>query len=281
VDEQKVDLALAFLQSQPSAAAAILEQQPVEQVAEFLSSLPHTYGALVLEKMLPQYTARLCRHLKPTIAAGMLSAMDISMIAAVMRHCRNNQCRQLLDLLPDKTGLATRLLLNYTEDAVGAWMHANVSTLPDDCSVEDAISRIREEQLAVDIGVSLVVNRNRNLQGRVTLSALLRAPGKAALTAIMVKDSRSISARTALKSARDNPLWHEQDSIVVTNRNQKLVGVLRHADLRKGLEQISTSIVQPQGVDTLTGIFEAYANSLLVLFATLGDIALGRSGRGR
>jgi len=281
VDEQKVDLALAFLQSQPGAAAAILEQQPVEQVAEFLSSLPHTYGALVLEKMLPQYTARLCRHLKPTIAAGMLSAMDISMIAAVMRHCRNNQCRQLLDLLPDKTGLATRLLLNYTEDAVGAWMHANVSTLPDDCSVEDAISRIREEQLAVDIGVSLVVNRNRNLQGRVTLSALLRAPGKAALTAIMVKDSRSISARTALKSARDNPLWHEQDSIVVTNRKQKLVGVLRHADLRKGLEQISTSIVQPQGVDTLTGIFEAYANSLLVLFATLGDIALGRSGRGR
>jgi len=281
VDEQKVDLALAFLQSQPGAAAAILEQQPVEQVAEFLSSLPHTYGALVLEKMLPQYTARLCRYLKPTIAAGMLSAMDISMIAAVMRHCRNNQCRQLLDLLPDKTGLATRLLLNYTEDAVGAWMHANVSTLPDDCSVEEAISRIREEQLAVDIGVSLVVNRNRNLQGRVTLSALLRAPGKAALTAIMVKDSRSISARTALKSARDNPLWHEQDSIVVTNRNQKLVGVLRHADLRKGLEQISTSIVQPQGVDTLTGIFEAYANSLLVLFATLGDIVLGRSGRGR
>jgi len=160
-------------------------------------------------------------------------------------------------------------------------MHANVSTLPDDCSVEDAISRIREEQLAVDIGVSLVVNRNRNLQGRVTLTALLRAPGKAALTAVMVKDSRSMSARTALKSAQDNPLWSEQDSIVVTNRNQKLVGVLRHVDLRKGLEQISTSIVQSQGVDTLTGIFEAYASSLLVLFATLGDIALSRSGRGR
>jgi magnesium transporter len=281
VDEEKVDLALAFLQSQPGAAAAILEQQPLEQVAEFLSGLPHTYGALVLEKMLPQYTARLCRHLKPTIAAGMLSAMDISLIAAVIRHCRTDQCRQLLDLLPDKTRLATRLLLNYSEDAVGAWMHANISTLPDDCSVEEAIDRIRAEQLVVDIGVSLVVNRARNLQGRVTLTELLRAPGKAALTAVMVKDSRSMSARTPLKSAQDNPLWREQDSIVVTNRNRKLVGVLRHVDLRKGLEQISTSIVQAHGVDTLSGIFEAYAGSLLVLFATLGDIALGRSGRGR
>jgi Mg/Co/Ni transporter MgtE len=281
VDEEKVDLALAFLQSQPGAAAAILERQPLEQVADFLSGLPHTYGGLVLAKMLPQHTARLCRHVKPTIAAGMLSAMEISLIAAVMRHCRKDLCKQLLDLLPDKTRLATRLLLNYSEDAVGAWMHVNVSTLPDDCSVDDAISRIREEQLTLDIGVSLVVNRARNLQGRVTLAELLRAPDKAPLTAVMVRDNRSISARTALKSAQDNPLWREQDSIVVTNRNRKLVGVLRHVDFRKGLEQISTSIVQPQGGDALTGLFEAYASSLMVLFVTLGDIALGRSGRGR
>ena len=54
MDAEKVDLALAFLQSQPDAAAAILEQQPLEQVAEFLGILPHTYGALVLAKMLPQ-----------------------------------------------------------------------------------------------------------------------------------------------------------------------------------------------------------------------------------
>jgi len=133
----------------------------------------------------------------------------------------------------------------------------------------------------VDLGVSLVVNRNRHLQGRVTLAALLRAPGKSALTAVMEKDNRSISARTALKSAQDNPLWREQDSLVVTNRNQKVVGVLRHVDFRKGLEQISTNIEQPHGVDALTGIFEAYASSLLVLFVTLGDIALSRSGRGR
>ena len=72
MDEQKVDLALAFLQSQPGAAAAILEQQPLQQVAEFLSNLPYTYGAMVLTKMLPQHTARLCGILHPTVAAGIL-----------------------------------------------------------------------------------------------------------------------------------------------------------------------------------------------------------------
>jgi len=276
MDEQKVDLALAFLQSQPGAAAAILEQQPMVQVAEFLGSLPHTYGALVLAKMLPQYTARLCLIFKPAIAAGMLSEMDISQITVVMRHCRSDLCSQLLGLLPDKTRLACRLLLNYSEDAVGAWMSANVATLPDECNVEQALMRIADDRQAIDNGMSLVVDRERHLKGTVTLVALLRAPTSTSITSLMLKSSQSISARTALRSAVDNPLWADQDSIPVTNRNQKLVGILRHQDLRKGLAQISNQIVQSHDSDPITGIFEAYGSSLLILFAALSDIASNR-----
>jgi magnesium transporter len=279
--EQRVDLALAFLQSQPGPAAAILEQQPMAQVAEFLSGLPHTYAALVLAKMLPQYTARLCRIFKPTIAAGMLSEMDISLIATIMRHCRTDLCRQLLELLPDKTRLACRLLLNYSEDAVGAWMSANVLTLPDDCNVEQALTRIAEDRQAIDNGASLVVDRQRYLKGTVTLVELLRAPATTPITSIMLKSSESISARTALKSALDNPLWVDQDSIPVTNRNQKLVGVLRHQDFRKGLAQISNQIVQPSDSDPIAGIFEVYGSSLLILFATVSDIVSNKSRQRR
>jgi len=281
MDEQRVDLALAFLQSQPGAAAAILEQQPMAQVAEFLSGLPHTYGALVLAKMLPQYTARLCRIFKPTIAAGLLSEMDISLVATIMRHCRSDLCRQLLELLPDKTRLACRLLLNYSEDAVGAWMSANVSTLPDECNVEQALTRIAEDRQAIDNGMSLVVDRQRHLKGTVTQVALLRAPTTTPITSIMLRSSESISARTALKSAIDNPLWADRDSIPVTNRNQKLVGILRHQDFRKGLAQISNQIGQPQNSDPIAGIFEVYGSSLLILFATLSDIVSSKSRQRR
>ena len=281
MDEQKVDLALAFLQSQPGAAAAILEQQPFEQVAEFLSGLPHTYGAMVLTKMLPQHTARLCRILQPTVAAGILSEMDNSLIAAVMRQCRGDLSRQLLGLLPDKTRLACRLLLNYSEDAVGAWMNANVSTLPDDCNVEQALQRIAQQESSIDLGLSLVVDRDRNLKGSVTLANLLRAPANTSISAVMVKGSPSISARTALKTAVDNPLWAEQDSIAVTNRKHKLVGVLRHLDMRNGLQQTSNSIVQSQGADPITGVFDVYGSSLLILFTTISDIARNRSGQRR
>lgn len=281
MNEQKVDLALAFLQSQPVAAAAILEQQPLEQVAEFLAGLPHTYGALVLAKMLPQHSARLCKILQPTIAAGMLSDMDTSLIAAVMRHCDDDLARRLLELLPDKTRLASRLLLNYSEDSVGAWMNVNTSILPNDCSVDAALARIAQQQPSVDTGRSLVVDRERHLKGVVSHAALLRAPPDTAVSSVMSRDNQSISARTPLKSALENPLWGEQDNIPVTNRYHKLLGVLRHLDLRNGLEQVSTSIMQPQGADPVGGFFEAYGNSLLILFTTLSDITRSRARQRR
>ena len=109
----------------------------------------------------------------------------------------------------------------------------------------------------------------------------ITAPTTTPITSIMLKFSESISARTALKSALDNPLWADQDSIPVTNRNQKLVGVLRHQDFRKGLAQISNQIVQPRDSDPIAGIFEAYGSSLLILFATLSDIVSSKSRQRR
>ena len=281
MNKEKIDIALSPLQTHPAAAAALLEQQPLQQVADFLGSLPHTQAAPVLAKMLPQQAARLCRLMPAATVAGMLSQLEASLIAAIMRHCGDELGRRLLDMLPDKTRLASRLLLNYSEDAVGAWMSVNVSTLPDDCGVEEALMRIAQEQSTIDLGASLVVDRDRYLKGVASHVDLLRAPADTPVSAVMRRAEDSISARTALKSAQENPLWAQQDSIPVVNRNHKLVGVLRHLDLRHGLEQISTSIMQPPGNDPVSNFFDVYGNSLLLLFTTLNDIARSKARQRR
>ena len=224
---QQVDLALAFLQSQPRAAAAILEQQPIEQVAEFLSNVPHTYAANVAGQFLPQYSARLCKLFAANVAAGLLSEMNVSLVAAIMRHCPEELSSQLLALLPEKTRLACWLLLTYSEDAVGAWMIANISTLPDDCAVGEAQTRVKSEQGTVDFGAMLVVDRDRQLKGLIQLPALMRASPDTPVTAVMQRTSESLSARTALHAAATHALWADRDSIPVTNRNHQLVGLLR------------------------------------------------------
>lgn len=276
---QQVDLALAFLQAQPRAAAKILEKQSVEQLADFLSNVPHTYGANVVGQFLPQYTARLCELLAPNVAAGLLSEMNVSLVAAIMRHCSEELSAQLLGLLPEKTRLACWLLLTYAEDAVGAWMIANVSTLPDDCNVGEAQSRVKSEQGTVDFGTILVVDRERHLQGLMHLPALMRASRSTPVVAVMQRSSDTLSARTALPTAANHPLWADRDSIPVANRNQQLVGLLRHVDLRRGLEQISSHIEAPDDADPIAGIYATYGKSLLALFDTVSDLASTETGK--
>ena len=154
-----------------------------------------------------------------------------------------------------------KLLLNYAENAVGAWMVANITTLPDDCTVEDAISRLKAEHAVVKSDVVHVVDRERRLQGLVNVVNLLR------------NSSNSPITRTALISAANHTAWAHQDMIAVTNRNNQMVGVLRHVDLRKGLENLASTITKSSGSDPLTGIYEVYGSSLLALFRTISEAA--------
>ncbi len=269
----KIDLALAFLKSQPGSAAAVLEHQPADYVSEFLKAVPYTHAAAVLRKMLPQYAARICNNLDPAVFASFLSAMDVSLVAAIMRHSDKEQNKKILELLPARTKIACKLLLNYAEDAVGAWMVANISTLPDDCTVEEALSRLTSEHAVVNSDAVHVVDRERKLQGLVNVVNLLRTSSNTPITKIMGKKCDAISGRTALISAANHTVWAHQDTVAVTNRNNQMVGVLRHADLRKGLDNTSSTITKSSGSDPFTGIYEVYGSSLLALFSTISDAA--------
>lgn len=271
--DQKIDLALAFLQAEPSAAAGILEQLPTEQVAAFLNDLPYTHAATILGKMFPQYSARLCKCLEPATAAAMLSDMEVMLVAPIVRLAGKELGKQLLDQLPDKTSIACRLLLNYSEEAVGAWMLANVSTIPDDCNVDEALARIRSEQKTFDTGSTYVIGRDRRLKGILNLTKLIRSTPNLAVSLVMEKHQDSILARTPLVNAINHPIWNQRDYLPVTNRQQQLIGVLRYADLRQGLDKNSTSMEQPGGTDSVTGMVEAYGKSLIAMFDVVADIA--------
>ena len=270
--DNRIDLALSFLQSHPAAAAEILEQQSMQDVAIFLHDVPHTCAAHVLERMLPQYTARLCKYLDPEIAAGFLSAMEISLATVVLRHADETIRQSLLDRLSEKTAIACRLLLNYAEDQVGAWMAVHVTTLPEDCSAGHALERIAEDKDALDIDTVYVVDREGNLHGLIHVSRLLRAAPETPISALMLKNPEVISGRSSLTSAANHRGWTTVDMLPVINRNHRLVGALRHTDLRKGLEQVATRIEMPHGSDPISTIMEVYGGSWLALFSTVGGL---------
>ncbi len=271
MSDQKIDMALAFLQSQPDSAAAVLEQQPAESAAEFLRKVPHYYAAPVLRRMLPKYIARVSEHLEPAVAAGFLSEMDTNFVVSILRLSDEDMKNSILELLPERTKLACKLLLRFSEELVGAWMATNIMTLPLDCTAQEACSRLASGQDFIDADAVHVVDREGKLQGVVAVTGLLRANPETPIVAIMRENPESISGRAALVSAADHPVWAHSDTVAVINRNQQIVGILRHVDLRRGLDKISNTIAGPSGTDPLLGILEVYGESLLALLGTVFD----------
>lgn len=275
---RKIDLAIAFLQSQPSSAASVLEQQSIEHVAVFLSEISYAHAAIAIGNMLPQYVAKICQHIEPTVAAAFMSEVDASSVAAIMRHLDPEKGHSILELLPEKTKLLCMFLLYYQEDAVGAWMIPNPPVVPCECTIKEARKRFSTEN-TIDIGVIHIVDRDRNLRGVLGISTLFSAAPSTQISTVMDKDFETISGRASVESAIEHSAWSRCETVAVTNRSQKLVGVIRHVDLRRGLKAASIDASAPIVSDPLSGLIEVYGKSLLALLNTFGETVSSRSNR--
>jgi len=267
--EQRVELALAFLESHPVAAATILEQLSPADVVALLANIPERISAPVLERMLPQYTARLCKLMPAERSAKVLADMNSSIVAAILRHSNQEIRKQILEHLPEKTKLTCLFLLNYPEDTAGAWMIVQATSVAVDYSVAQALKILVEQEDFAQINTIFVVDRERRLQGELTYATLLRANPEAAVSALMETRTPVVLGRTNLETVDQLEVWEQRESIAIINRQNLFVGVLRHVDLRRGLAQVANKIEPPIGSDPITSILSVYGNSLFSLLDTL------------
>lgn len=266
------ELALAFIEAQPDAAARVLEQHGLEDVAGLLAELPAEMRDRILQRMLPQYVSRLCRFLPDRDCAAYLSGLELSFTAAVLRYLPPADRNHILSVIPTNRRAPLSLLLSFSVETVGAWLTPLVVTVPVDYTVAEALHQIK---VAGDVSHSdylFVVDRDRRIRGRVNHIELLRADAALPITALLHTPCHSLLGRMSLFKAAEHSDWGKLDVMPVINRQHQFIGVLRHVDLRKGLELLKTSMSGKSGTDPIAGIFEVYGNSLIALFHSLGDV---------
>ena len=277
MSEQKLELALAFLQSHPDTAATILEQLPAGEVTNLLQDVPHRIAAAVLERMLPQYTARLCKLLPPAQCAALFALMNFSTVAAILRYTNSENRKLIIDLLPEQTRLACLILLNYAEDTVGAWMIIQAASVAIDSTVGAALKTLIDQDDLALIDSIFVVDRNRLVLGELSYAVLLRANPELPIAALLQAKSQVIQGRTKLETAIKLDIWEHRDSVAVVNRQNQFVGVLRHVDLRRGMAQVANVIETPVGSDPITSLLSVYGSILFSLLDTVGTFATKRN----
>src|SRR6185503_3439466 len=114
-------LTLNYIVAHPAEAARVLERIPTADAAALFASVPARAGSPVLMAMLTSAAARVLGSLDDEPALALLAAAGAQAAVTVLRYVPEARRSGLLQGLPTATALASRILLGYPDDSVGAW----------------------------------------------------------------------------------------------------------------------------------------------------------------
>lgn len=267
--DERIELAVGFIRAYPDSAAAVLEGVAPEAVGAFLGGIPRPVAALALGHMLPGHAARALSAMETDAAAALAGDLPAASAAAILRHVAREARAALLDRMPARAQAACTLLLTFARDQVGAWMEPEVVTVTADATAGDARRQLRGQARAFLTEPVLVVDRDRVVTGAVPLSALVGTAARLGLAAARADGPPAVRGRTAVAAAARHPGWQSHDVLVVADRHGKLIGVLRHRDLRRALGE-NRPAPAPEGAPAGTGLLEAYGAAFLALADLMG-----------
>jgi magnesium transporter len=230
-------LSLAFMRSHPAQAAQVLESLPPGEAAALFDQTPARLGAAVLAAMLPQRAAHCISVLADARALELLSPMGTQPTVAVLRHLPDPRRKRLIAGLPTPAALASRLLLGYAEDTLGAWADPDIVMLPAETRATHALERLRH---APAHPLVCVTNDARRLLGIVSLGALLQALDGATLATLMQRPAHVLIAHAPLSATPAHPGWESSSLLPVVESGERLVGVMTRDALTRALRRTAT-----------------------------------------
>ena len=241
----------AFMRSHPADAAQVVEGVAAADAAALFAAAPVRIGAAVLAAMLPAAAARVVEALDDERAMSLLASLGARAAVLVLRHIDEPRRGRLIAGLPTATALASRLLLGYPEDAVGAWADPHVLAFSGETRAGAALERLRAAEGSIDL--VFVVNAGQRLVGAVALARLLRAPDTAPLDTVMARADAVLAAQTPLAGAASHPGWLAATSLPVIEADGRLLGVMTSDTLARALGR-GAPRAAPGGADTIPGV---------------------------
>lgn len=263
-------LSLAYMRGHPAQAARVLEALPAEAAAALFARVPARTGAAVLAAMLPQSGARCVEALDDARALELLTSMGTQPTVALMRHLSQERRGTLITGLPTATALASKLLLGYSDDTLGAWADPDVVTLGAQTRVGDALERVRRTHTRYPL--LLVTDYRHCLNGVIALTELLQAPAGVSLATLARPANAVLIANAPLSGAAAHPGWQDSSILPVVEPGDRLLGIMTRDALTRALRRREV----PAGGNASAGLPAVFAQGYWQALAGLleGGLAL-------
>lgn len=249
--------AASLLSEEPRRVAQQIEELPAADGATVLQNLPSERAADVAEYLNPQTAGDILAEMEPPDAATIITDMEApeaSMVLAAMdpddrvdilEHVTDPLHDQLVGEMESDDAAEVRHLEQYPPDTAGGIMNPQVTALPEDLTVEQAIAELRRlsEELEQMFYV-YVVDRRRHLVGVLSMRDLILARPDKKLNQIMSLDVKSVPATMDQEEVARLISRYNYLALPVVDNRHRLLGLVTVDDAVDVLQQEATEDVQ-------------------------------------
>jgi magnesium transporter len=235
-------------------ARATLERYPTEAAVHLELDRPGDVARL-FEGHEPQLAAQVLGGLRPDFAAEVVEALDQPAVSAILARFEPARAAALLSRL-DPEVRSTRLarldpslseeltaLLSYPHGVAGAIMDPRVTGFRPDATAGEALARIRTLRNQ-SIHTVFVIDSEGRLTGSVGIQDLALAGPRTRLDEIAQSSPPRVQALAPLDEVIAIAEDRRLSSIPVVDISDRLVGVIRYADLLAASQRDATADLQ-------------------------------------
>ncbi len=228
------------------ALAGFLERLDVDERRTVLRLFNEEIASDILSEMEPDDSAEVVGAMREERAVKILEEFQPDDAADIVAEMEDHDRVRLLDKIEPDAAQAVKDLLTYSSDTAGGVMTSVVSTALDTMTVDQTISKVRENSdQDDDIYFIYVVDQNEILKGVVSLKKLILADPDEKMADIMDTQLTGMSypeqdrEEVALAMAD-----HNLASLPVIDHDGKLLGIVMHDDVLDILQDEATEDIQ-------------------------------------
>ena len=241
----------------PDEVATRIEEIPAADGADVLEVMSSEKAADVAEYLDPDTAGRIFSEMDPAIAASVLTDMEPPEASMVVSAMAPDDAVDVLEHLPAgvhdaivsemgaEDAAEVRDLERYPRDTAGGIMSPEVTALPEDLTVQQAVEELRRlnEELEQMFYV-YVVDKRKHLVGVLSMRDLILAKPQRTLSSIMRPDVASVPVtmdqeRVAQIMQRNNYL-----AMPVVDARHRLIGIVTADDVADVIQEEATEDIQ-------------------------------------
>ncbi|HVY61529.1 MAG TPA: magnesium transporter [Planctomycetota bacterium] len=244
------ELAAAIRKVRPADLGHDLSRRPIAECARIIAAADDRPVASMLRAAHPTVAAGLLGALDPARAAKILLFMPIEVQAEIMGLVGRDAPERIDQALPADDRQMVDRLLAHAPASVGRLMTPKIWRAPRTDSAARAMGRLREKAHEIEVAANCyVVDEEERLVGVVPLRTLALLPANAPLAEVMTPDPIAVGEDSERGDAAEIIRAHEFLSLPVVDKEGRLVGAVRIDDLLDAaLSKLGAGILNQGGV---------------------------------